>query len=276
VPVVVRAAMVLAIGLGLGGVVGAGAPAAETPTDAPPSSDTPAAPAVYRHLKPLVVEQHDLRPFTGGKQARPSRPAETDRWPPIEVDAASHTVRVPVRPTGAKGVVEWLLAASGKHAGLAVLVTDWPARAVADAMGRAGLKEGAHPVPVDEDAARAPKGAALELDLVGRGADGRVIRIAADRLLAATSDGKPVAPGRWVYAGPATLDDGKVLLSGLSGSVVTTHLRDTTAMIYWVPDQADGSIHYVKALYARPGMVPAEASDWVLEIRPAQASPAAP
>ena len=73
------------------------------------------------------------------------------------------------------------------------------------------------------------------------------------------------------------LADGKVFLSGLSGSVATTNLRDTSAMVYWVPAQADaGAIHYVKAFYARPEAVGAEAPEWVLEIRPVAPSPAAP
>jgi len=290
-PIAVRAVLVVLAGLWVAGALAAGAMAAEAPSDTPrvtdarkasdapqpaAGSETPAAPDVYRHLKPLVVEQNDLRPFTGGKSDQPSRPAESDDAPPIAMDAVSHTVRIPVRPTGAKGVVEWLLAASGKHPGLAVLVTDCPARAVAAAMVKAELKGGAHPVPVAEDATRAPTGSALRLALVARGADGQTVRVPAERLIAATSDGKPVAAGRWVYAGPATLDDGKVLLSGLSGSVATTNLRDASAMIYWVPDRPNGGVHYVKAYYARPGMVPAEASDWVLEIRPAEPPPAEP
>jgi len=248
--------------------------APKTPA-APPAS---AAPDVYRHLKPLLVEQNDLQPFTGGKAAAPpAAPAEADRPPPIAVDAAARTVRIPVRPTRAKGVVEWLLVASGKHAALAVLVTECSARDVADAFAKAGLDGGDHPVPVGDDAARAPGGPALRLALVARGADGRAVRIPAERLLSATSGGKPIPDGRWVYAGPATLDDGKVLLSGLSGSVATTNLRDTSAMIYRVPAQADaGGVHYVQAFYAQPAAVPAEASDWVLEITPAEPSPAAP
>lgn len=286
--VAVKVILVMAAGLWVASAPAAGAPSAPArdaaaeapraaPSDAPKTSDTSDAPDVYRHLKPLLVEPDDLRPFTGAKPApQPSGTAQADRPPAIAVDVAARTVRIPVRPTRARGVVEWLLAASGKHKALAVLVTDGSARDVADAFAKAGFDGGEHPAPVGDDAARGPAGPAVRLALVARSADGREVRIPAERLLAATSDGKPLAEGRWVYAGPATLDDGKVFLSGLSGSVATTNLRDTSAMIYWVPAQAEADgIHYVKAFYARPGAVPAEASEWVLEIRPAEPSPAA-
>jgi len=230
--------------------------------------------APYRHLKPILIETDDLGASGKKPPARPDRDrtetkAEAPADRPIHVDAETRTVRVPVRPTGAKGVVEWLLTASGKHPATAVLVTAHPVRAVARALKRAGFACGRHPEPVGTDAARPPQGPALRLTLVAKGPDGKAVRVPAERLLAADADGKALGKGRWIYTGPRTVDEGRVVLAGLSGSVVTTDLRDAHAMVYWVPaEAADGPI-YVRAFYGRADALPAGAGPWSLEIRPA-------
>jgi len=224
----------------------------------------------YGHLRPLVMEADKLAP-PAGKRQDGDRPAHGDTGPrpAIRVDPKTHTVQVPVRVTRARGVVEWLLSAGVAHTRTSVLVTRCPVRAVARALGQAGLAEGRPPKPVGDDAARLPHGPAVRLTLVFSGAHGAPTRLPAENLLAAASDGTPLPRGRWVYVGPQTLADGKVLLAELSGSLVTTGLRDTSAMIYWVPASPREAPLYVKAFYARPEAVPAEASEVVLEIRPA-------
>ena len=226
----------------------------------------------YGHLKPLVMEADKLAP-PAGKRPEGDRPAHGDAGPPpaVRVDPKTRTVRVPVRVTRAGGVVEWLLSAGVAHTRTSVLVTRCPVRAVARALEQVGLAEGRPPEPVGDDAARPPQGPAVRLTLRFRGADGAPTRLPAEKLLAAASDGTPLPRGRWVYVGPQTLADGKVLLAELSGSLVTTGLRDTSAMIYWVPASSREAPLYVKAFYGRPEVVPAEAREAVLEIRPVAA-----
>jgi len=226
----------------------------------------------YGHLKPLVMEADKLAP-PAGKRPDGDRPAHGDAGPPpaVRVDPKTRTVRVPVRVTRARGVVEWLLSAGVAHTRTSVLVTRCPVRAVARALEQAGLAEGRPPEPVGDDAARPPDGPAVRLTLRFAGADGAPTRLPAEDLLAAASDGTPLPRGRWVYVGPQTLADGKVLLAELSGSLVTTGLRDTSAMIYWVPASSREAPLYVKAFYGRPEVVPAEAREAVLEIRPVAA-----
>ncbi len=225
-----------------------------------------------RHLKPILVETDDLGTSGRKQPARPDRKGAEATKPadrPIHVDARTRTVRLPVRPTGAKGVVEWLLTVSGRHQATAVLVTGHPFRAVARAMEKATFARGRHPEPVGTDAARPPRGPALRLTLVAEGPNGRPVRVPAERLLAAGSDGKPLGKGRWVYTGPRTVDEGRVVLASPSGSVVTTDLRDVHAMVYWVPAEAAGGPVYARAVYARAEALPAGTGPWTLEIRPA-------
>jgi len=224
----------------------------------------------YGHLKPVLVpaEGPDA---PAGKQAADTRRQTAG----IDVDPEGHTVRIPVRATGSRGVVEWLLTSSGRYPQTACLVTFASARRIAQAFAKAGLASGHPPAPVRADAAHPPKGPALRLTLVTRRADGQTVRIPAETLLGATSAGKPLGPGRWVYVGPRSLADGKVLLSELSGSIATTNLRDASAMIYWVPAQETPGPLYVRAYYGRPKPRLEDAGSFTLEIRPAAAKASA-
>jgi len=246
-----------------------GAPARPAP-DAKPSGPSQGG---YRHLKPLLLETDDAS--RTGKGGRGAAAEEAAGRSVVRVDPDTHTVTVPVRLTRARGVVEWLLSAGGDHTRMSVLVARCPVRVLARALEAAGLTAGRPPKPVGEDAARPPQGPALRLTLRLRGPDGSAGAIPAQDLLAATPDAAPVPDGRWVYVGPQALADGKVLLAELSGSLVTTALRDTTGMIYWVPTAGADGPRYVEAFYARPGAVPAEAREAVLEIRPEASQPEA-
>ena len=56
--------------------------------------------------------------------------------------------------------------------------------------------------------------------------------------LATEPEGKPTEEGKWVYAGPQVAREGEdeILVTAISGSLVTLNRRDTSAMIHWVPD----------------------------------------
>jgi len=241
-----------------------GAPARPAP-DAKPSGPSQGG---YRHLKPLLLEA-DAAALRTGKDGRGAAAEKAADRSVVRADPATHTVTVPVRLTRARGVVEWLLSAGGDHARMSVLVARCPIRALARAMEEAGLSAGRPPRLVGDDAARPPQGPAVRLTLRLRGPDGTAIAAAAQDLLAATPDGTPLPDGRWVYVGPQWLADGKVLLAELSGSLVTTALRDTSALVYWVPTTSGEGPLYVKAVYARREGVPAGVTEAVLEIRPA-------
>jgi hypothetical protein len=255
-------------------------PAAGAATDAAPAVG--AAPALktskepqggYGHLKPLLIEADKAAP-RAGKGPEGSEPG--DGRTAVRVDPEMHTVEVPVRLTRAEGVVEWLLSAGGKHPRTSVLAVQCPVRALARALEEAGLSAGRPPVPVGDDAARPPQGPAVRLTLRFRAPEGGPKRIPAEDLLAAVPDGTPVPDGRYVYVGPQALADGKVLLAELSGSLVTTALRDTSAIIYWVPAGPEDGPRYVKAYYARPKAVPAGVTEAVLEIAPAGSAHGSP
>jgi len=254
-----------------GSAPGGAAPEGETSNEA--RSDE--SKSGYGHLKPLLMEAEKTAPLPG-KQGDKDRPAPADAagTPAVHVDPKAHTVRVPVRVTHARGVVEWLLSAGGRHVRTSVLVARCPVRALARALKKAHLPQGRPPVPVGEDAARPPVGPAVRLTLCFSKPGGTPGRLPAEDLLAAASDGTPLPPGRWIYVGPRTVAEERILLAELSGSLATTALRDTSAMIYWVPASPRGKPLYVKAYYARPKAVPAEVTEAVLEIRPAAASPA--
>jgi hypothetical protein len=187
----------------------------------------------------------------------------------IKVDEKTRTVHIPVRLTGARGVVEWLLAAGERHKAAAVLVTDGSVADLAAAMARAGLAPGVRPEPVGEDRARPPRGAALAVTLVARDAAGRQKRIPAERLLSRQSGGEPLAEGRWVYAGPQVVQeaDAEINVTELSGSLATTNLRDSSAMIYWAP--GDEAAPFVWTYYNSNLPLPEKPESWELEIRPA-------
>jgi len=227
----------------------------------------------YGHLKPLLMDP-DRVGGSGRRLAGPGdRPSDAGDRPSVRVDPKARTVRVPVRVTHARGVVEWVLSAGGRHARMSVLLTRCPVRTVARALEQTGLAEGRPPTLVGEDAARPPRGPAVRLTVRFRQPDGSWATLPAEALLAAASAGTPLPPGRWVYVGPQTLADGKVLLAELSGSLVTTGLQDRSAMIYWVPASSGEEVLYVQAYYGRVEAVPGEVTEAVLEIRPAAASP---
>jgi hypothetical protein len=252
------------------GAVRDAAPAEGAGPAARPSEDSQGG---YGHLKPLLIEADKVPPRAGtGSEGGESGDGRTA----VRVDPKTHTVEVPVRLTRAEGVVEWLLSAGGKHPRTSVLSARCPVRALARALEAAGLAAGRPPAPVGDDAARPPEGPSVRLTLRFRAPDGGPKRIPAEALLAAAPDGTPVPDGRWVYVGPQALADGKVLLAELSGSLVTTALRDTSAMVYWVPAAPDDGPRYVKAYYARPKAVPAGVTEAVLEIAPAGSAHGSP
>ncbi|MFO8012761.1 MAG: YdjY domain-containing protein [Phycisphaerae bacterium] len=254
--------LTLAVSPAAGAAPDAG-PAGDGARDREPSKDSQGG---YGHLKPLLIEADSVPPRAGtGSGGEGTGDARTA----VRVDPEAHAVEVPVRLTGADGVVEWLLSAGGKHPRTSVLAARCPVRALTRALEASGLEAGRPPAPVGDDAARPPDGPAVRLTLRFRGPDGEAKRVPAKDLLAASSDDTPVPDGRWVYVGPQALADGKVLLAELSGSLVTTALRDTSAMVYWVPAATDDGPRYVKAYYARPKAVPAGVTEAVLEIRPA-------
>ncbi|MBE3069906.1 MAG: hypothetical protein IMZ66_06690 [Planctomycetes bacterium] len=225
------------------------------------------------HLAPVVIGTDDLR--TIGKDLAPPAPAPAKPAPAITVDEKTGAVRVPVVPTGARGVVEWMLAAGMRHQAASVLVTPCAAKDVAAAMAKAGFKPGVRPVPVGDDRARQAAGTALEIDVVVKAADGKESRVPASRLLSARSTGEPLGPGAWVYVGPQVIREGgaEILITELSGSIATTNPRDSSAMIYWVPEGAQGAEGYVSAFYAASEPVPATEGACVLEFRSVAPAP---
>jgi len=241
------------------------AAAAETRPEAPRSR--------LDRFKPLILETDDLR--TVGKAEKTGDAAKAG--PAIHVDAKTGTVRIPVTPTRTRGVVERLLSARGKHPASSVLVTPYSAAEVAAAFAKAGFEAGARPVPVGDDRARPPSGKAVEVALLATSSGGKMGRIPAARLLASKSDGTPLGPGRWVYVGPQTVGGktDRILVTGLSGSVATTDLRDLSAIIYWVPRTADRQA-YARACYASRQALPQTGAAFELEIRPATTGKPAP
>jgi len=266
--------LALAVSAATGAAPDGAAPEGTAPEGKPSSDErSDESNSGYGHLKPLLMEAEPLAPLPGKRRGGDSpAPADAAATPAVRVDPKTHTVRAPVHVTHARGVVEWLLSAGERHAETSVLLARCPVRALARALEQAGLAEGGPPQPVGEDAARPPAGPAVRLTLVFAGAEGAPTRLPAEDLLAAGSDGTALPPGRWVYVGPRTVADGQILLAELSGSLVTTALRDTSAMIYRVPASSPGKPLYVKAYYARPKAVPSEVTEAVLEIRPAAAS----
>ncbi|MBM4019747.1 MAG: hypothetical protein FJ288_15735 [Planctomycetes bacterium] len=180
--------------------------------------------------------------------------------PPVRVDEKARSVRIPARFTGARGVVERLLSAEGKHRGLSVLVTECSVRDVAAALEKMGLLPGVRPEAVGEDRARPPVGRRSSSDevffitVVVRDAEGKEARTPAARFLSRRADGPPLTAddGWWVYVGPQVLSEGgaEILVTEFSGSVVTTNLRDSSAVIYWSPPPGGEAAPYVSAFYA--------------------------
>ena len=222
------------------------------------------------HLAPIILETDDA----GGPKPTPveapqTQPAET--LPPIRVDEETRSVRIPVRFSRAEGTVEWLLSTGEKHRRMSVLVTDQPAKAVAAALVKAGLPSGKPPAPVGPDRVRPPKGTPVEIEVVVARPGGTLLRYPANLFLATSPGGDPVENGQWVYVGPPVAREGEaeILVTTLSGSLVTTNLRDSSALVYWAPNEAEG---YVRSFYLSGVPLPAEGFACELEIRPSRAS----
>ena len=230
----------------------------------PPSGDS---------LAPILVgtdEADSLRKPT--KEAPPTKPERPPK--PIRVDEEARSVRLPVRFSQASGAVEWLLSSGEKHQRMSVLVTDQPAKAVAAALAKAGLPAGMPPLLVGEDSVQPPKGTPVDINVVVTRADGTEIRYPASLFIATSSVGEPAADGQWVYVGPPVAREGEaeILVTALSGSLVTTNLRDSSALVYWVPEKTEG---FVRTFYVSGVPLPAEGFSCELEIRPAEEKPAA-
>lgn len=240
---------------------------------------------VSNGMGPIVRGTDDAAAPAEGASVRPSAPAEGAHPPPapaaqaaatIQVDEKTRTVHIPVRLTGARGVVEWLLATGDRHKASAVLVTDRSAGEVAAAMARVGLAPGARPEPVGEDRATIPQGSALTVTVIVKDAAGREMRIPAERLLSRRSGGEPLSEGRWIYAGPQVVleADAEINVTELSGSLATTNLRDASALIYWVPAPGgrmagDEAAPFVLTYYPSNLSLPEKTESCDLEIRPA-------
>ena len=241
--------------------------------------------AASNGMGPIVRGTDDEASPGEASHPRPSSPSEGAHSPTapaaqaaatIEVDEKTRTVHIPVRLTGARGVVEWLLAADDRHKASAVLVTDRSAGEVAAAMAKAGLAPGVRPEPVGEDRATIPQGSTLTVTVIVKDAAGRETRIPAGRLLSRQSGGEPLSEGRWVYAGLQVVleADAEINVTELSGSLVTTNLRDASAVIYWVPAPGgrmagDEAAPFVLTYYPSSLSLPEKTESCDLEIRPA-------
>ena len=153
-----------------------------------------------------------------------------------------------------------------KHAGMSMCVTDASPREVAEALAKIGLSAGQRPQAAGDDRILPPKGQAVEIALVVAGArDPTLRRVPAAGLFSMKAGGEPLAAGAWVYVGPQVVRDGdaEVSVTDLSGSLVTTSLRDSSAMIYWVPANFDTAAPYDAAFYAsRERRRPARPPSW--------------
>ncbi len=220
-------------------------------------------------FKPLVLETDDLRTVRKVEKAGDGDAAKPAAK--IQVDAKTHTVRIPVAPTRTRGAVEWLLTACGKHPAASVLVTARAAAEVSAAFAKAGFEAGVHPRRVGADRVGPPSGRTVEISLIAKASGGKVTRIPAARLLASKSDGTPLGPGRWVYVGPQRIGDStdSILVTELSGSLATTNVRDASAIVYWVSEDRDPA-PYVRAYYASREALPGKDAAFELEIRAAK------
>ena len=220
-------------------------------------------------LAPVVLGTEDVGPRAPA--ARAAKPAAGSPAPAVRVDEKARTVRIPARLTRATGVVEWLLSAGAAHPTTSVLVTDCSARDVAAGLAKIGLAGGTRPQMAGEERAKLPSGPAVAIDIVIKDAAGKESRIPASRFLSARSDGPPLGEGAWVYVGPQEVREGEssIIVTELSGSLVTTNLRDSSAVIYWAPKTAGDPAPYVSASYASNAVLPGGGGACEVEIRPA-------
>jgi len=239
-----------------------------------PPAAAPAKPAVRseaprdERLAPVVRGTDD------GLRARPAPAAEPAAAKPtaaVRVDEKARTVRIPVRFTRATGVVEWLLSAGAAHPTTSVLMTECPVGNVAEAMAKIGLAGGTRPQWVGDDRARPPAGTAVAIDIVVKDGAGKESRIPAGRFLCAGSGGQPLGEGAWIYVGPQMVREGdsQIVVTDLSGSLITTNLRDSSAMIYWVAKGGSDPAPYVTAYYASGAALSGGGETCEVEVRPA-------
>lgn len=240
-----------------------------------PRGAAPAKPAAREEasrderLAPVVFGTEDLGPRA--QPGRAAKPTEARSAPAVRVDQEARTVRIPARFTRATGVVEWLLSAGAAHPNTSVLVTDCPVRDVAAGLAKIGLAGGRRPQLVGEDRAGPPSGPAVAVEVVIKDAAGKESRLAASRFLSARSDGPP-PEGAWVYVGPQEVREGgtTIIVTELSGSLITTNLRDSSAIIYWAAKTAADPAPYVSAFYSSGVALPSPDAACEVEIRPAQ------
>ena len=223
-------------------------------------------------LTPIVRGTEDL-----GEPLQPVAPkpaaAPAKAPPAVRIDEKASTVRIPARLTHVKGVVEWVLSCGERHRAMSVLVTDCTVRDVTAALAKVGLQAGERPQAVGEDRARAPKGAAVVVEVAFKDDMGKETRVPAAKFLSARSDGDPLGEGAWVYVGPLVIREGEaeILVTDFSGSLVSTNLRDSSAMISWVSKAASAEpATFVTAYYTSTFASPAEGDSCELVIRPAK------
>jgi hypothetical protein len=258
----------------IGLVVGAMLAAAGCGPSRPAAKQVPPAPErlapettpVADDQMPIVIGTNDGLPRPAGK----TTPAVTPtRASPVVVDEKVRTVRIPVRMSLKPGVLEWLLSSGEKHVGMSMCVTEATPREVSEALARAGLTAGARPQTAADYRVTAPKGQQVEVSLVFPATNGAAARtVPAAALFSTKARGEPLAAGQWVYVGPQLVRDGQaeINVTDLSGSLLTTNLRDSSAMIYWMPTAFDPAAPYDAAFYASRQAPPAGQTA-TLEIR---------
>ncbi|MCX5653614.1 MAG: YdjY domain-containing protein [Planctomycetota bacterium] len=221
-------------------------------------------------LASVVRGTDDVGPRTPPAPA--AEPTAVRPAPAVRVDAKARTVRIPARFTDAGGVVEWLFSAGRSHPATSVLVTDCSVREVAAGLAKIGLAGGVRPQAVGEDRARRPSGTAVAIDVIVKDAAGKESRIAAGRFLSTSSGGPPLGEGAWIYVGPQTIREGEseIVVTDLSGSLITTNLHDSSGMIYWSPGNGSDPAPPISAYYALGVALPGGGGACEVEIRPAQ------
>jgi hypothetical protein len=216
-------------------------------------------------LTPMLLGTGDMK-VTG---TRADETTSAGR-PLITFDAKSHTVWAPVRFTRAKGVVEWILSSHKRHPGSSVMLSENWASDFAAAFARAGYVAGAPPLVFGDDRVRMPAGQPVAVDVIVTHADGKTDRTPASKFLSARLSGEPVGEGTWIYVGPQSIRDGddEMLVTELSGSIATTNVRDTSAMIFWMPKGGDASASIAPTYYAATTALPSETDRCEIEIQP--------
>jgi hypothetical protein len=245
---------------------GEGAP----PTDTAAPAAGKAGPAAEKigasRLPPMLMGTGDVAATASKAGEAAVKPAPT-----IIVDAKTHTVRATVRFSRAKGVVEWVLSSRKKHPGSSVMLSENSAADFAAAFAKAGYAPGMPPVVYTEDRARPPAGQPVEIDVIVMRADGKTDRAPAASFISMKSSGEPAGEGTWLYVGPQSIREGdaEILVTELSGSVITTNSRDSSAMIFWMPKVSNGSPSVSATYYVSSIPLPGDDDRCEVEIRPA-------